>query len=198
MENIEIVKKRGAVFLLRHEKMPKHELIEKTATYFDKQIAGGIVPGQQWSELLHDLSGAEARARSTAQVRALEVARTLARFRPVDLGLGLDLDLDLAEFLLALVDEIVPKFDFNLDARILDDTEKNGYTLEMLGGWGCGTTFCRSGFATHYAGEQGKYLIKHFGNWLAGALIYLKNMGYIPDFYTNNETALADMKAHAA
>lgn len=61
----------------------------------------------------------------------------------------------------------------------------------------CGTTHCRAGWVTHLAGEGGKVLDGAYGTASAAALIYIASdpkLERVPDFFCDNETALADMK----
>ena len=64
----------------------------------------------------------------------------------------------------------------------------------------CGTAHCRAGWVVTLAGEAGKALEERIGTPAAATMIYLSSdtkMGKFPDFYCNNETALADMKQRA-
>ena len=64
----------------------------------------------------------------------------------------------------------------------------------------CGTTHCRAGWVVTLAGEAGTALEKAIGTAAAATAIYLAsdpNIGKFPDFYCDNNTALADMKARA-
>ena len=61
----------------------------------------------------------------------------------------------------------------------------------------CGTTHCRAGWVISLAGEGGRALEWAMGTPTAAAIIYMASdptLEKIPDFYANNETALADMK----
>ena len=60
----------------------------------------------------------------------------------------------------------------------------------------CKTTHCRAGWAIEIAGEAGKELECRVGSAGAGALIFAKSYPsqMVPDFYADNETALADIK----
>ena len=73
----------------------------------------------------------------------------------------------------------------------------NAGALDM-GRWHvCETTHCRAGWVVTLAGAAGAAMEFCLGTPAAAALIYLKsdpNIGEIPDFYTDNETAMADMK----
>jgi len=88
----------------------------------------------------------------------------------------------------------------DLDGKILAALGKEGCQLEMSTWHTCETTHCRAGWAITLAGDSGRTLESIMGASAAGAIIYatcypeLK----IPDFYTDNETALADIKARAA
>jgi hypothetical protein len=70
-------------------------------------------------------------------------------------------------------------------------------SLEM-GSWhACDTTHCRAGWVVHLAGPGGAALEYVMGTPAAAALIYMASdptLKKIPDFYCDNETALADMK----
>jgi hypothetical protein len=61
----------------------------------------------------------------------------------------------------------------------------------------CGTTHCRAGWVVYLAGPAGVALEKKMGTATAAALIYIKNdphLEKVPEFYTHNEAALADMQ----
>ncbi len=63
--------------------------------------------------------------------------------------------------------------------------------------WHCGTTHCRAGWVITLAGDGGRVLEGVYGTPAAAALIYQASdstLERIPDFYCDNETALADMK----
>ena len=61
----------------------------------------------------------------------------------------------------------------------------------------CETTHCRAGWVITLAGEAGKAMEFCIGTPAAAALIYLKSdpkIEKMPNFYADNETAMADMK----
>jgi uncharacterized protein YjbI with pentapeptide repeats len=61
----------------------------------------------------------------------------------------------------------------------------------------CGTAHCRAGWVVTLAGEGGRVLEGCYGTPAAAALIYQVSdptLERIPNFYADNETALADMK----
>ena len=61
----------------------------------------------------------------------------------------------------------------------------------------CGTAHCRAGWVVTLAGEGGKALEWAMGTPAAAAMIYMASdpkLGRVPDFYCDNETALADMQ----
>jgi len=61
----------------------------------------------------------------------------------------------------------------------------------------CETTHCRAGWVVHLAGDEGKKLEKAMGTSAAAAIIYMNSdpdLEKIPDFYCDNDEALADMK----
>ncbi len=66
-----------------------------------------------------------------------------------------------------------------------------------MGSWhSCGTTHCRAGWVVTLAGEGGAALEYAIGTAAAAALIYQSSdpeLERIPDFYSSNAEALADM-----
>jgi len=69
--------------------------------------------------------------------------------------------------------------------------------LDMSTWHRCETTHCRAGWVIALAGEAGAALESCMGTATAAALIYLKSdpsLERMPNFYTDNETAMADMK----
>lgn len=99
-----------------------------------------------------------------------------------------------------VIDAVGPLFAIpivkNLDYAILQAIDAGG-ALDMRDWHTCKTTHCRAGWAIHLAGKDGKLLEKEYGPDIAGALIYYKSAGYVPDFYATNEKAMADMRRHA-
>ncbi len=96
----------------------------------------------------------------------------------------------------------IPKIN-DLDGVILKSIEDGG-TLDMSRWHGdnkewCGTTHCRAGWAIHEAGKEGKVLQDAVGISTAAALIYARSYPDlpVPDFYCNNQEALADIKSRA-
>ncbi len=66
-----------------------------------------------------------------------------------------------------------------------------------MGAWHCGTAHCRAGWVVTLAGEGGRALEYAMGTPAAAAMIYLASdpaLEKVPNFYTDNDTALADMK----
>jgi hypothetical protein len=177
IENIEIIKKEAAVFILKSLK--SHELIDKAIGYFEVEIAEGSVSDDDWYELHDDLDLARARA----------LARDLARDRARDRDLALDLAL--ASFLLHKVAHILPSI--NLPEFILNQVGQ----LDM-DHWHskneCGTTHCMSGFAEVAHGDAGAYIVKHFGHELGGHILFLHSTGRTVDFHTDNEAAIETLK----
>jgi len=89
-----------------------------------------------------------------------------------------------------------PKIE-NIDSRILAAIESGG-SLNM-GQWhSCETTHCRAGWAIHLTGEAGKVLEDQIGSANAAVLIYMASRGSFPNFYADDATAMADIKACAA
>lgn len=83
----------------------------------------------------------------------------------------------------------------HLDQAILDAIKAGGgFDMSF---YHCGTTHCRAGWAIHLAGTAGKALEQMLDSYLAGLLIYWASAGYVPNFFDNNENALADIRKHA-
>jgi uncharacterized protein YjbI with pentapeptide repeats len=80
----------------------------------------------------------------------------------------------------------------DLDRKILEASE-DGARLEM-GSWHCGTTHCRAGWAIALAGAEGAELEKTLGPSAAGALIYFRSTGRVPDFFVSTADALNDIR----
>ena len=92
----------------------------------------------------------------------------------------------------------IPRIE-NIHSVIYEAASQDG-SLDM-GSWHsngyCGTTHCRAGWVVVKAGEGGRVLEGVYGTAAAAALIYQASdpsLECIPDFYTNNDAALADMK----
>src|SRR4029077_7313376 len=84
----------------------------------------------------------------------------------------------------------------DIDAPILRAIEAGG-ELDM-GSWHvCETTHCRAGWAVHLTGEKGRALERKLGPAGAGAFIYWRSTGRVPNFYATDEDALADIVACA-
>lgn len=101
----------------------------------------------------------------------------------------------------------------DLDKKILAQAERKPETFQMDDfhqpiykhkdefGYGlgksCGTAHCRAGWAMHFAGPMGQYLEDALGSHYAGALIYARSTGKVPNFYSSNAKALRSLKAAA-
>jgi hypothetical protein len=81
----------------------------------------------------------------------------------------------------------------NLHRRIAEVTAAES-ALEMRAYHTCETTHCRAGWAIRLAGQAGWELEKRLGPYAAGALIYLKSTGTVPNFFASNEKARADIE----
>ena len=72
-----------------------------------------------------------------------------------------------------------------------------------MGSWHCGTTHCRAGWVITIAGEAGKALEDKIGTPAAAMAIYMASdterwkTERLPNFYCDNENALADMRRMA-
>ncbi len=88
----------------------------------------------------------------------------------------------------------------NLHTKILAAIGAGG-ALDMSTWHTCETTHCRAGWAIALAGPEGAKLEAEVGPAMAGALITLAScpwMNRVPDFYSDNATARADIEAQAA
>lgn len=95
-----------------------------------------------------------------------------------------------------------------LDSAILEQIELKGAGVFDMGTWhdsqavdpktgdSCGTSHCRSGWATTLA-HRGKDLERVFDNEMAGAIVYKMSTGKVPNFYAETAKALRDIKASA-
>jgi hypothetical protein len=88
---------------------------------------------------------------------------------------------------------VVPR----LDSQILERIESGQGKLDMDTWHTCETTHCRAGWAVVLAGDAGHKLEEKIGTAAAGALIYHRSTGRVPNFFANNEDALADIVACA-
>jgi hypothetical protein len=94
-------------------------------------------------------------------------------------------------------------------APIIDDIHAKVYTAASqpgaldMGLWHCGTSHCRAGWVVTLAGQEGLDLEAKIGTHAAAMAIYMASdperwkEERLPDFYCDNETALADMKRMA-
>ena len=92
----------------------------------------------------------------------------------------------------------VPKID-KIHQKVYEAASKEN-ALDMDAWHTCETTHCRAGWVTTLAGEEGQKLEEKIRTANAALLIYIASdpdyisRDGIPDFYTDNEPALADMK----
>jgi hypothetical protein len=84
-----------------------------------------------------------------------------------------------------------------LDAKILNAVEKEGFALDMSAWHTYQTTHCRAGFAIHFAGEAGYALERKFDPQTAGAMIYRASTGRVPHFFATDKNALHDIRRSA-
>ena len=87
----------------------------------------------------------------------------------------------------------------DIDATILDAVRRKDCALNMQAWHTCDTTHCRAGWAIHLAGDAGYALEKRYGPDAAGALIYAASRPGkpVPDFYCEDDAAMADIEACA-
>ena len=103
--------------------------------------------------------------------------------------------LPLDRALVALLGDRLPPVP-SLDRVILGALEAPGARLDM-GTWhSCATTHCRAGWAITLH-PMGADLEAVFGPRMAGAAIYLRSTGAVPDFYASTGDALASIRAGA-
>ncbi len=84
----------------------------------------------------------------------------------------------------------------NIHQAVYAAASKEG-ALDMAQWHVCETTHCRAGWVVTLAGDAGKVLEWKMGTPAAAAFIYQLSdpkLERIPDFYTDNERAMADMK----
>ncbi len=93
----------------------------------------------------------------------------------------------------------------HLDRQILEFIGPAAERLDMAAWHGdeavappCGTTHCRAGCAIVLAGKAGAALEEQLGPERAGGAIYLASTGRLPNFFANQEDALADIRRCAA
>jgi hypothetical protein len=85
----------------------------------------------------------------------------------------------------------------NINSCILKEYEKDKSKFEM-GGWHDGDKHCLAGWAIHLGGEEGYELQSKVGPGMAGSLIFAKNSGHVPNFYSNNRNAIKNLRRRAA
>jgi len=100
----------------------------------------------------------------------------------------------------------------NIDSAILAEVERNS-ALFCMAHWHseldrdgehyttiCGTIHCRAGWAIALAGQKGRALEREMGTPEAARMIYRKSRNGVsaPNFYTCDDSALADIRACAA
>ena len=82
----------------------------------------------------------------------------------------------------------------DLKSKILEQVTQDAACLNM-GSWhSCGTTHCLAGWAIHLAGKEGYELEEKLGSAVAGTIIFQNSIGEVPDFYTDNKSAMAWLK----
>lgn len=118
------------------------------------------------------------------------------------LSLSSDSDYDFApvtvDYIIELLGDWLEPMEY-LNTTVLSSIEEDGNILHM-GTYhkegDCGTTHSLFGWTIHKH-PKGYELEKHFGAWMAGAIIYKKSTGHIPDFHASNDDAMADLRKRA-
>ena len=100
-----------------------------------------------------------------------------------------DADLQGANLSGAVLSVVIPIV-ADIDRKVFQAVQKSD-KLEMRR-WHseCGTKHCRAGWVIVIAGGAGTELEAAIGTNAAAALIYYRSRGNIPDFFTDNETAM--------
>jgi hypothetical protein len=156
-----------------------------------------------------DLSGADLSGADLSGAVLSDADLRGADLRGADLSGAVLNGADLSDADLSGADiPVVPHIDAAILASIEANkaTGKNGLEMGRWHGGGCdetnwcNTTHCRAGYAICLAGKDGFALEAKVGSAAAGALIYAKSRPNkpVPDFYCDNENAMADIVACAA
>ena len=188
-EPLSRVRDRLVAWTLRH-RLQSHPAVLALADLYDRRIAGDEPTAAEW------------RSASAAIDLDLDLDPDLARARDLDRGLdrahAIDLGLDRARDLVALLGPRLVLVEA-LDRTILAALDASTWRLDM-GSYHyhgvCGTTHCRAGSAI-VLHPIGRDLEAVFGPWLAGAAIYLRSTGAVPNFFASDDDALADMRRAA-
>lgn len=189
IEDIEIIKKKAAVFILEHESTARHESIDGVIELFKREIAGETVSSDAWGCAINGVYLA------LALDLALDLDLALALARDLDLAL----ELDLAAYLLPILSDYLIKADIpqliikNADYLEMDSWHENSNDIHE-----CNTTHCMAGFAELAYGEMGEYIVKHFGHQIGGHILFLHSTGQTVDFHCSNEEAIEAIKKMAS
>ncbi len=153
------------------------------------------VSGATAGRILDNVSGATA-GRILGNVSSATAGRILDNVSGATAGRILD---NVSGATAEKLNLVIPVLE-NLDADILKAVGDGGGNLNMdIWHNSCGTTHCRAGWAITLGGDAGAKLESLVGSELAGKYIYEASTGRAaPDFFADNETAFADIKACAA
>ena len=180
---------------LAHDTIP---FLEKIGRMDDVKKMKSIKRAGAWSQLKDIYSWRDLRdLRDLSDLRALRALRDLS-----DLSDLSDLRASYAKQLtLAYVYAGGKRFDLkvaHIDRVQLRAIDENKWGFDMSSFEeknACKTTYCRAGGAVALS-EQ--WELKEWLGWSnVGAMVYYVSTGHVPDFYTDNETALADMRKAA-
>jgi hypothetical protein len=179
----------------------QHPAIAQTQALYARVVDDGglrMPPSEaEWKANIDDLARASARASASA------IALTFARARARDLdsaalarARAIALALALALAIVKLMGDRLQPLP-HLDRAVLDAVETPGCSLDMASWHQCQTTHCRAGWAITLH-PMGSEMERAFGPWMAGAAIYLRSTGAVPNFFADDSSALADIRRGAA
>ena len=198
MKNSELrlIADKGLLFFLEQFKIEDAEY-EKTKELLKRKISGENPSFDEWR------ANAIANAIPNVNVNANAIAIAIPNVNAIDRAYGATIAYDAAyaygrdsdaavKYILSLLGDYVPPIN-NLDAMILDAVKGPHCNLVMDDFHSCKTTHCRAGWAMTIS-TVGDKLEEYFGPWMAGALIYQKSTGAIPDFFETDDNAMKSMR----
>lgn len=198
MTNVKKINRQLALFILEDHR--DNPLVDQTCQYLEIERDGGTVSGKEWFTLREAHTAVAKRVTDIAFVsqytagachkgsdRIIVSLRELRHFTQTP---------EVVKYALTLLDDAVPYLPY-IATSILNDVQGRVHDLNMATWHSCETVHCLAGFAEIKAGIPGVLLVKHFGHWLTGALIFYKSHGEFPDFYSSTSVALDYLKTMA-